>query len=71
MYTLYSTDTPEEFWCQVPELQNFTTAAQRKFLSIPLIEVREILLVVGSNRKVYDDYKRVLSLTWAEQEDVR
>lgn len=38
---LHSTDTPQEYWCQVPELENFTTAAQRKFLSIPLIEVRD------------------------------
>lgn len=46
--TLYSTDTPEEYWCQVPELfgsENFTTtAAQRKFLSIPLIEVSPLKL---------------------------
>lgn len=41
---LRSTDTPEEYWCQVPELQNLTTAVERKFLSIPLIEVRLLLL---------------------------
>lgn len=33
-----STDTPEDYWCQVPELENFT-ANQRRLLSIPLIEV--------------------------------
>lgn len=37
---VYSTDTPEEYWCQVPELENLTTIAHRKFLSIPFIEVR-------------------------------
>lgn len=40
-YIVYSTDTPEDYWCQVPELENITSVAYRKFLSIPLIEVRE------------------------------
>lgn len=31
-------DTPGDYWCKVPELENFT-AAQRKILAIPLIDV--------------------------------
>lgn len=34
----HHTDTPEDYWCKVPELENFTVA-QRKFLAIPLIDV--------------------------------
>lgn len=39
-----ATDTPHEYWCQVSELQNLSTQ-QRKFLSIPMIEVSFVLIV--------------------------
>uniref|UniRef100_A0A1B0BDQ4 Major facilitator superfamily (MFS) profile domain-containing protein n=1 Tax=Glossina palpalis gambiensis TaxID=67801 RepID=A0A1B0BDQ4_9MUSC len=32
---LFMADTPEEYWCKVPELLNHTTKEQRKFLAIP------------------------------------
>uniref|UniRef100_A0A1A9VI56 Major facilitator superfamily (MFS) profile domain-containing protein n=1 Tax=Glossina austeni TaxID=7395 RepID=A0A1A9VI56_GLOAU len=32
---LFMADTPEEYWCKIPELLNITTKEQRKFLAIP------------------------------------
>uniref|UniRef100_A0A1A9WLX5 Major facilitator superfamily (MFS) profile domain-containing protein n=1 Tax=Glossina brevipalpis TaxID=37001 RepID=A0A1A9WLX5_9MUSC len=32
---LFMADTPEEYWCKVPELLNVTTKEQRKILAIP------------------------------------
>lgn len=31
-------DSPEDYWCKIPELENLTIT-QRKFLAIPLIDV--------------------------------
>lgn len=31
-------DTPEHYWCKVPELNNLTVD-ERKFLSIPVVDV--------------------------------
>jgi hypothetical protein len=37
-------DTPEEYWCKIPELENLT-ATQRKFLAIPLIDVSKFIKI--------------------------
>ncbi|XP_052864161.1 carcinine transporter [Anopheles cruzii] len=34
---LFMTDTPEQYWCRVPELENFTTE-ERRMYAIPMIE---------------------------------
>ncbi|XP_055634803.1 carcinine transporter [Toxorhynchites rutilus septentrionalis] len=34
---LFMTDVPEEYWCKIPELQNFS-AAERKLYGIPMAE---------------------------------
>lgn len=35
---LFMTDVPEDYWCKIPELQNFSVQ-ERKLYGIPMVEV--------------------------------
>lgn len=42
---LFMTDTPDDYWCAVPELSEYNlTTTQIKSLSIPVIEVHKIII---------------------------
>ncbi|XP_053661751.1 carcinine transporter [Anopheles marshallii] len=56
---LFMTDVPEEYWCRVPELENFT-AEERKMYSIPMVELDGVESYSKCSRYAVD-WKEILN----------